>query len=192
MGALVGNGGAVDSVHCPVCGSGDISGGFVEVVDDEAYQPVDCLACSSSWRDVYRFIERENIDRGSGVRDVRRGFVVRLSDTSDEVTWCSDWATFTASHARGQLGSDVVGHVHHGAGTLGHVSYHVLKGAECGACVESCDVPDAVVIPYGERGRSVLFIECDVMGDARSFVPVCETCADWFDQNGTLVTGVEA
>ena len=67
MGALVGNGGAVDSVHCPVCGSGDISGGFVEVWDDEAHQSVDCSACGSSWFDVYVLARRENIARGSGV-----------------------------------------------------------------------------------------------------------------------------
>ena len=189
MGALVGGGGAVSSALCPVCRSGDISGGFVEVSGDEAYQSVDCLACCSSWRDVYQFIERENIARGSGVR---RGFVVRLAITSDEVMWCSDWATFTGAHARGQLGSDVVGAVHHGPGTFGHVSYHVSAGAKCGACVESCDVEDAIIRPYGERGRSVLFIEWDVMGDSRAFVPVCETCADWYEQNETLVTGVEA
>lgn len=161
----------------------------MEVLDDEARQSVDCQSCSSFWEDVYRLDRRENVRRGM---NLTRGFVVRMSDTTNEVNWCSDWATFTGAYARGQLGSDVVGHVHYGAATFGHVSYHVFGMATCGGCVLSCDVVDAVIRPYGERGRSVLFVEWDVMGDTRSFVPVCETCADWYEQNGTLVTAVES
>lgn len=121
------------------------------------------------------------------VDDVTRGFVVSL-DRDGAVGWCSDWATLAAAHARGQLG-DAVRHVHHGPGTFGAVTYYVPEGTTCGGCVLSCDVVDAVIRPYGGRERSVVFVEWDVMGDSRSFVPVCETCADWYEQTRTLQLG---
>jgi formate dehydrogenase maturation protein FdhE len=46
---------------CPVCGSQDISGGFVEVQAQEAWQNVSCSDCGESWRDVYKlaFVETD-------------------------------------------------------------------------------------------------------------------------------------
>lgn len=110
-----------------------------------------------------------------------RGFVVRLGHDR-RVVWCSDWATLTREHARGHLGG-AVRHVHHGPDTFGAVSYYVSAWVSCDGC-------DAVAVTlYGEAASSLLFVEWDVMGDSRSFVPVCETCADWHDQNVTLELG---
>lgn len=55
---------AVDNVSCPVCGSAEVTGGFVEVLDDTAWQSVDCGGCGSSWDDVYSLTRRENVRRG--------------------------------------------------------------------------------------------------------------------------------
>lgn len=38
---------------CPVCGSDETEGGFVETGGGEAVQKVYCLACRSSWVDGY-------------------------------------------------------------------------------------------------------------------------------------------
>lgn len=38
---------------CPVCESGDISGGHVEINDGFAWQMVDCKACGAAWQDGY-------------------------------------------------------------------------------------------------------------------------------------------
>ena len=67
---------AVDNVSCPVCGSVEVTGGFVEVLDDTAWQTVDCDDCGSSWEDVFTLSGQENVRRGDRV-DValaRRGW----------------------------------------------------------------------------------------------------------------------
>lgn len=40
---------------CPHCHSEHIEGGFVEIDEMHAYQPVFCDECGSSWTDVYEF-----------------------------------------------------------------------------------------------------------------------------------------
>ena len=64
---VAGLGAAVDSVSCPVCGSAEVTGGFVEVLDNAAWQSVDCDDCGSSWEDVYTLSGRENVRRGDRV-----------------------------------------------------------------------------------------------------------------------------
>ena len=44
---------------CPKCGSKDINGGHVEVDAGGAWQPVDCVECGESWRDVYELVSVE-------------------------------------------------------------------------------------------------------------------------------------
>lgn len=41
-------------VRCPVCSSGDIEGGSVDIVGSAAFQSVHCLACGARWQDRYR------------------------------------------------------------------------------------------------------------------------------------------
>ena len=113
--------------------------------------------------------------------DVTRGFVVRLG-RHRRVVWCSDWATLARDYARGHLGG-AVRQVQYGPDTFGHSEYYVPVWLSC----ESCEAP--VVTLYGEAASSLLFVQWDVMGDSRSFVPVCETCADWFESNRTLELG---
>ncbi len=38
---------------CPQCGSEDISGGSIEVIDGHAYQDIGCFKCHASWTDEY-------------------------------------------------------------------------------------------------------------------------------------------
>lgn len=42
--------------QCPVCGSGDISGGPVEVDAGTAWQEIFCSACQASWNDMYKLV----------------------------------------------------------------------------------------------------------------------------------------
>ena len=46
---------------CPHCGSNDISGGFIEVDGDSAWQEVSCSTCEKEWRDVYKLTEVEDV-----------------------------------------------------------------------------------------------------------------------------------
>jgi formate dehydrogenase maturation protein FdhE len=38
---------------CPFCGSGDLTGRFIEVDGRTAAQPVDCNNCEAEWIDMY-------------------------------------------------------------------------------------------------------------------------------------------
>ena len=51
----------IDSSICLNCGSSDIEGGFVEVDCGSAWQNIICLVCSSTWTDVYKLNDVENI-----------------------------------------------------------------------------------------------------------------------------------
>ncbi len=42
--------------NCLNCGSGDITGGFVEIDCHEAWQPITCNECGASWNDIYRMV----------------------------------------------------------------------------------------------------------------------------------------
>jgi len=50
------------SNSCPRCGSTNITGGFVEVDDRSAWQPVSCDECSAEWQDVYHLVAVETHD----------------------------------------------------------------------------------------------------------------------------------
>ena len=41
-------------MQCPVCGSDQIEGGFVETGEGRASQEIRCLACHECWTDIYR------------------------------------------------------------------------------------------------------------------------------------------
>lgn len=50
----------LDASHkCPYCGSEDISGGFVEVDAEGAWQDIGCASCGKHWVDVYRLVDIE-------------------------------------------------------------------------------------------------------------------------------------
>ena len=46
---------------CPCCGSENISGDSVELLDSEAHQRVSCSDCNSEWVDVYTLARRDVI-----------------------------------------------------------------------------------------------------------------------------------
>ena len=85
---------AVDNVSCPVCGSTEVTGGFVEVLDNAAWQSVDCDDCGSSWEDVYTLTGRENVRRGDRVEIATARQSVGVSDWLDmayeDRTACDD------------------------------------------------------------------------------------------------------
>ena len=50
--------------RCPVCGSEDITGSFVEIDDDVATQEVSCNECDAEWTDLYKlfhYVIRKNL-----------------------------------------------------------------------------------------------------------------------------------
>lgn len=49
-------------VHCPFCGSKDISSDSLEADGSTAWARVECQACDNSWRDVYQLINVEEVD----------------------------------------------------------------------------------------------------------------------------------
>lgn len=46
---------------CPCCGSANISGDSVEILDSEASQRIGCVDCDSEWLNVYVLSRREVI-----------------------------------------------------------------------------------------------------------------------------------
>ena len=50
--------------HCPVCKSGDISGGPVEVDCETAWQEVVCSNCNAVWHDIYTLSNVELQEEG--------------------------------------------------------------------------------------------------------------------------------
>ena len=56
---------STDWEHCPTCKSGQIEGGNIQIDGKEAWQPVSCLNCGSSWTEVYEANIRINIERGT-------------------------------------------------------------------------------------------------------------------------------
>ena len=52
-----------DWENCPQCGSGDIEGGNIQIEGKEAWQPVSCYVCGTSWTEVYEAKCRTNIER---------------------------------------------------------------------------------------------------------------------------------
>ena len=47
---------------CPVCKSPDVSGGFVEVDGNEAWQKCSCNECHAEWNDLYKLHSVEILD----------------------------------------------------------------------------------------------------------------------------------
>ncbi len=52
-----------DWERCPTCKSGQIEGGNIQIDGREAWQPVSCLNCGSTWTEVYVANLRTNIER---------------------------------------------------------------------------------------------------------------------------------
>ena len=50
---------------CPECGSIQIEGGNVQIDGKEAWQPVSCLHCRTTWTEVYEASARLDIERGT-------------------------------------------------------------------------------------------------------------------------------
>lgn len=48
-----------DSGKCPYCGDSDITGGFVEISGNQAWQECGCSACDASWTDIYTLSDVE-------------------------------------------------------------------------------------------------------------------------------------
>lgn len=38
---------------CPACGASQVEGDSISIEEGLAFQPVSCLSCNASWRDVY-------------------------------------------------------------------------------------------------------------------------------------------
>ena len=51
-----------DWEHCPLCNSGQIEGGNIQIDGKEAWQPVSCLKCGGQWTEVYEANIRINIE----------------------------------------------------------------------------------------------------------------------------------
>ena len=49
-----------NSGKCPYCKSEDISGGFVQVDGDTAWQELTCNDCDEQWNDVYTLSDVES------------------------------------------------------------------------------------------------------------------------------------
>jgi len=47
---------ADSGAHCPVCGSENLEGQALEITRDGASHDIMCLACGSSWVDIYTVI----------------------------------------------------------------------------------------------------------------------------------------
>ncbi len=43
-------------VKCPGCGWSDLEGGFVEVQEGAAFQPMHCTNCGREWMDIYHLV----------------------------------------------------------------------------------------------------------------------------------------
>lgn len=43
-------------IGCLFCGGDDISGGFIEIEGDRAYQKISCAVCGGEWHDVYKLV----------------------------------------------------------------------------------------------------------------------------------------
>lgn len=53
---------AADPGRCPRCGSQDIEGGRVEIIERLAVQGVRCLDCGEEWDESYRLEARDGAD----------------------------------------------------------------------------------------------------------------------------------
>lgn len=48
---------------CPKCQSKDIEGGSFDFDGNEVWSEIRCLKCNFEWRDIYRLVEVEEIER---------------------------------------------------------------------------------------------------------------------------------
>lgn len=46
-----------NGLHCPLCGSSDITTSPLTIDSKGAYQECGCLACESGWTDVYKMVD---------------------------------------------------------------------------------------------------------------------------------------
>lgn len=47
---------------CPSCSSGELSGGFVNIEGNRAYQTVTCTNCGTAWVEGYALVSRELVE----------------------------------------------------------------------------------------------------------------------------------
>ncbi len=81
-----------------------MTGGFVEVLDDTAWQSVDCDDCGSSWDDVYTLTGRENVRRGGRVEiaTARQSVGVADADLSTGATYGSPDSPLSVAYDMGR------------------------------------------------------------------------------------------
>jgi transposase-like protein len=58
---------------CPVCGSGMVEGGCIDVNEGRAYQDIICTECGSSWTDVYKLDTYSNLEVSEEGRQLSDG-----------------------------------------------------------------------------------------------------------------------
>jgi formate dehydrogenase maturation protein FdhE len=56
---------AVHGIQCPVCGSTEIEGNDTDMGGQTATQEISCLACESTWVDVYKLIGYDQLSDNS-------------------------------------------------------------------------------------------------------------------------------
>ncbi len=53
-----------NSGHCPFCNSISIEGSSIEMdVNSQVYQEIFCHECKASWRDIYKLVKVEVIEK---------------------------------------------------------------------------------------------------------------------------------
>jgi transcription elongation factor Elf1 len=56
---------ANSGVACPLCHSGDVTGGHIQIDGGIAWQEIDCGNCNASWTDIYKLTGYENLQMGT-------------------------------------------------------------------------------------------------------------------------------
>ena len=76
---------------CPKCGSGYITGGFVETGSGVAVQEVSCNACDTTWRNIYDFAAVDLSEAMDGlVIEIRQELATDDLDVDAIVELCGD------------------------------------------------------------------------------------------------------
>jgi transcription elongation factor Elf1 len=55
--------------NCPICGSGDIASGTLQMYDKMVWCTVECEDCDATWNEVFSFTHSENL-RAAGAAQV--------------------------------------------------------------------------------------------------------------------------
>ena len=76
----------IDSSICLNCGSSDIEGRFVNVDCGSAWQSIECMECNSSWDDVYKLNDVDNIKiRNEHLRGINDGMEKEKTDKGMDI-----------------------------------------------------------------------------------------------------------